>query len=135
MSFIDKDTLKSFYQENSFVVKQADGLNIEDLQKQIDGEIKSKLGITAEETTTDNDPFLRNIASRLFLWYAAGKEGVTKESWDYQRRKRLYETAQEDMRKIIDGDTKVFDKDGNQISITGKNTAMFQSTKRITGIL
>lgn len=135
MSFIDKDVLKSFYQENSFVVKQSEGMDITDLQKQIDGEIKSKLGIEAASTTAENDPFLRNICCRLFVWYAIGKEGITKDSWDYQRRKRFYETAQEDIEKIKNGDIRVFDKDGVQITITSKTTASFESTKRITGIL
>ncbi|KKP28305.1 MAG: hypothetical protein UR18_C0006G0017 [Candidatus Nomurabacteria bacterium GW2011_GWE2_31_40] len=135
MSYIDTGVLKSFYQENSFMVKQEDFVNIESIVKQIDGIIKSKLGVDTPATPETANVYLQNIACRICLWYIAGKEGVTKESWDYQKRKNMYQDAMSDLDKIKSGEDTLYDSTGAAIVLTSALTPMFESTKRITGIL
>lgn len=135
MSYIDASVLKSFYSDNSFMVKQDTITEISSIVTQIDGLIKSKLGLDTPANPSSANDVLQNIACRLFIWFAAGKEGITKEMWDYQRRKSFYETALDDLDKIQNGAIKIYDTAGTVITIPNQTTAMFESTKRITGIL
>jgi len=134
MSYINAAVLKSFYSDNSFMVKQDTITEIGSIVTQIDGIIKSKLGLDTPAAASSANAVLQNIACRLFIWFAAGKEGITKEMWDYQRRKTMYESALNDLNKIQNGAIKIYDTAG-VITIPNQTTAMFESTKRITGIL
>ena len=137
MSYIDKNVLKSFYQENSFVVKQTDGFDITSIVPQIDEMIKSKTGLATPANTADANKVLQLIACRIFILLSAGKEGVTSEMWDFQRRKYLYESAMADLDKIVDGEITLYDSNGTAIVIPKSSTpeSIFESTKRITGLL
>lgn len=135
MSYISETVIQDFYEKDHFIVKQSALVTIDSLVQQIDGIIKSYTGIATPLTPATASPLLQNIACRLFVWFAAGKEGVTKESVEHRRRETLYNSAIEDLEKIKAGTMKVYNIQGNEITVSNSKTAMFESTKRITGIL
>lgn len=135
MSYIDKDVLKSFYSENSMMVQQDTLTNIASVVTQIDGIIKSKLGVATPATASTANAYLQNIACRLFVFFAAGKEGITKEEYEYKRRKDFYDTAMNDLNDLKSGDNTLYDNDGNVVVLSSSQEVMFESTKRITGII
>ncbi len=124
MSFIDKQILKSFYPEESFLIGEAEGSA--ELITQIDTIINSYTGISIPATPAVAHPVLRNIACQLFVWYSSARTGVNEK--DYPRIKAGYDNAMQMLSLIASGELNV----GGATEPTG---ATFSITSNIKGAL
>lgn len=131
MPYVDADTLKSFVQENNFLVQTPAPAGFAEAVAQADSIIYQHTGIAVPTSPGQAVPLLRNIACALVIWFTTGMQSEVSQQ-EIERREKLYTDALDMLEKIKTGELPLIDSAGEPISNFRAPAVVFSSTKRLT---
>lgn len=125
MSFCDKDTLKSFVGNASYLTRAAAPDGLAEAILQADTIINSYTGESIPTSPAAGNAMLRNAACALVVWFTTGMQGELSEV-EYARRKTQYQDAMKLLADIRSGSITL-----TAIADSDYDPPMISSTQRI----